>query len=70
LKNHDRIGGRIVTESEYRDLKTMMDTTCLYEMDNSGDHYTWSNKQSNCAIYSRIDRVIGNIDWLQKDYNL
>jgi hypothetical protein len=57
-------------EAEYSDLSTMMNTTSLYEMDSRGDHYTGSNKQRNCAIYSRIDRVIGNIDWLQKDYTL
>ncbi|CAJ2651355.1 unnamed protein product [Trifolium pratense] len=70
LKSQDRIGGRDVTESEYRDLSTMMDITSLYEMDSNGDHFTWSNKQRDCAIYSRIERVIGNIDWLQKDYTL
>ncbi|MCH98402.1 hypothetical protein A2U01_0019404, partial [Trifolium medium] len=70
LKSQDRIGGRPVTEAEYRDLSNMMNATSLYEMDSRGDHYTWSNKQSDCAIYSRIDRVIGNIDWLQKDFTL
>jgi hypothetical protein len=70
LKSQDRIGGRIVTESEYRDLNTMMNSTSLYEMDSRGDHYTWSNKQRDYAIYPRIDRVIGNIDWHQKDYTL
>ncbi|GAU38712.1 hypothetical protein TSUD_396400 [Trifolium subterraneum] len=70
LKSQDRIGGRTVTESEYRDLSTMMEITSLYEMDSTGDHYTWSNKQSDCAIYSQIDRVIVNLDWLQIDYTL
>jgi hypothetical protein len=62
LKSQHRIGGRIVMEAEYSDLSTMMNTTSLYEMDSMGDHYTWSNKQRDCAIYSRIDRVIGNLD--------
>jgi hypothetical protein len=70
LKSQHRIGGRIVMEAEYSDLSTMMNTTSLYEMDSRGEHYTWSNKQRDCAIYSRIDRVIGNLDWLQKDYTL
>lgn len=64
LRSQDRIGGRIVTDNEYGGLSKMLDTTGLYEMDNIGDHFTWSNKQSDSTIYSRIDRVIGNIEWL------
>lgn len=66
LKIQDKFGGRIVTEGEYSDLSKMMDIIGLYEMGSVRYHYTWSNKQSGYAIYSRIDRVIGNLDWLQK----
>ena len=62
LRSQYKIGGRIVTESEYNYLSKMMDTTGLYDMDSIGDHYTWPNKQSDCAIYSRIDRVIDNLN--------
>lgn len=49
-----------------------MEQTGLYDMDNSEDYYTWSNKQSECAIYSRIDKVLGIMEWFQdhSDYNL
>lgn len=44
----------------------MMDIVGLFEMDSSGDFFTWSNKQTDNVIYSRIDRILGNITWLQQ----
>ncbi|CAL5205182.1 unnamed protein product [Lathyrus oleraceus] len=43
----------------------MMEKVGIFEMDNLGDYYTWSNKQTDDPIYSRIDKVLGNLDWLQ-----
>ncbi|XP_058783198.1 uncharacterized protein LOC131657862 [Vicia villosa] len=65
----DRIGGSTVQEKEYIDMTNMMNKVGLFEMDNQGDYYTWSNKHSNGVIYSRFDRVLGNVDWFmhQKD---
>jgi hypothetical protein len=65
LKAADRIGGKLVHESEYVDLVSMMHKTNLSEMDSNGDYFTWSNKHVAGAIYSRIDRVLGNVDWFQ-----
>ncbi|KAF1880054.1 hypothetical protein Lal_00022183 [Lupinus albus] len=59
IKAHDRIEGKKVTEHEYIDFTTMMEKANLYEMDSSGEYYTWSNKQTEGTIYSRIDRAIG-----------
>ncbi|XP_058726331.1 uncharacterized protein LOC131597664 [Vicia villosa] len=61
----DRSGGNLVIEAEFKDLRAMMDNTGLHEMDSTGDFYTWSNKQANNPIYSRIDRVLANLEWLQ-----
>lgn len=44
----------------------MMDRVGLFEKDTIGDHFTWSNKHSQEVIYSRIDRVVGNIQWHKK----
>ncbi|CAJ2662986.1 unnamed protein product, partial [Trifolium pratense] len=65
LRAADRIGGKMVHESEYSDMISMMDKAGLSEMDSLGDYYTWSNKHVNGTIYSRIDRVLGNVDWFQ-----
>jgi hypothetical protein len=61
-KAADRIGGRLVHESEYSDLVSMMQQANLSEMDNIGDYFTWYNKHAAGAIYSRIDRILGNVD--------
>lgn len=47
----DKIGGRIVTEAKFVDLDNMMEKVGLAEMDNLGDYYTWSNKQTNGLHY-------------------
>lgn len=69
LSAQDRISGRLVTEEEYRHLQEMMQHTGLSEVDNIGDHFTWSNKHSVGTIYSRIDRILGNVDWFQETRN-
>ncbi|XP_058725453.1 uncharacterized protein LOC131596725 [Vicia villosa] len=65
LKSNERIGGRMVVAQEFQDLQDMMDLCGLSEMDNTGDYYTWHNKQVNDPIYTRIDRVVGNSLWFQ-----
>lgn len=34
-------------------------------MDSAWDYYIWYNKKAEGPIYSRIDRMLGNIDWFQ-----
>ncbi|XP_058775224.1 uncharacterized protein LOC131649480 [Vicia villosa] len=41
----------------------------LFEMDSTGDYYTWSNKHVEGTIYSRIDRVLDNVEWFQNNIN-
>ncbi|XP_058739151.1 uncharacterized protein LOC131611041 [Vicia villosa] len=64
----DRIGGKLVGIHEYCDLIHMMQITEMAEMDNVGEHFTWSNRHITGTIYSRIDRAICNSDWFLK-YN-
>jgi exonuclease III len=65
IKSMDRIGGNLVTEHEFADLNDMMNTTGLFEKESIWDYYTWTNKHTVGTIYSRIDHVLGNLDWLQ-----
>lgn len=67
LRANDRVGERIMHESKYKDLVIMMEQTGLCDMDSLWDHYTWSNKYGEGVIYSRIDRVISNVDWFQEN---
>lgn len=48
----------------------MMETTGLSEMDSIGDFFTWFNKRSADPIYSRIDRVLANVEWFQNNTNV
>ncbi|XP_058765189.1 uncharacterized protein LOC131638637 [Vicia villosa] len=65
MNAQDRMGGRMVSEAEYKDLHEMLTHTGLSEMHSSGDHFTWSNKHASEPIYSRIDRMLGNTAWFQ-----
>lgn len=35
-----------------------------------GDFFTWSNNQSANHIYSRVDRLIANVEWFQDNNDL
>lgn len=65
LNSMDKIGGQLVTEAEFKDLRAMMENIGLCEMDSSSEFFTWSNKQAFAPIYSRIDRILANVEWLQ-----
>lgn len=65
LTSQDRVGGNVVHPNEYVDLADMMERAELFEVDSIGDHYTWHNKHTADPIYSRIDRVLANMAWLQ-----
>lgn len=67
LRVQDRIGGSMVHEAEYRDLVSMMERAYLYDKDRTGYHFTWFNNQVEGPIYSKIDRVISNMKWHQKN---
>lgn len=58
----DRIGGSEVKNTEFIDLRNMMESARLFEMDCYGDKFTWYNKHTEGAIFSCIDRVIGNLE--------
>ncbi|XP_058740946.1 uncharacterized protein LOC131613279 [Vicia villosa] len=43
----------------------MMDENGLFEIDSKGEKFTWFNKHSQDPIHSCIDRVLGNLEWIQ-----
>lgn len=50
-KSMDRVGGNLVTEREYVDLRNLMDHAGLFEKDSTGEYFTWTNKHSIGTIY-------------------
>lgn len=69
LNIEDRAGGKDVQETEFVDLRRMMDNIGMFDVERKGDRYTWFNKHTEGAIYSCIDRVLTNIEWLQQNSN-
>ncbi|XP_058734312.1 uncharacterized protein LOC131606042 [Vicia villosa] len=63
INSQGRIGGTLITTTEYRDLTEMMHRAGLFEAKTRGSHYTWSNKHRIGLIYSRIDHLVGNAEW-------
>lgn len=57
------MGRKVVKEVEFSDLSSMVDNVGLFEVESKGDIYTWFNKQTKGAIYSRIEKFIGNMGW-------
>ncbi|XP_075103404.1 uncharacterized protein LOC142177991 [Nicotiana tabacum] len=67
LYSQDRIYGNPVTAAETRDYANCVQTLGLNELTWEGEYYTWSNNQSRTdRIWSRIDRMFGNYDWMMK----
>ncbi|KAI5433138.1 hypothetical protein KIW84_020430 [Lathyrus oleraceus] len=67
LQAQNRVVSILVHDVGYIDLVNMMENTGLFEKDSNGDPFTWSNKNVNGTIYSRIYRVIGNMKWHQQN---
>ncbi|XP_019252629.1 PREDICTED: uncharacterized protein LOC109231421 [Nicotiana attenuata] len=64
LNKEDRVG-RPVTMAEIREFRECIGECGLQELRSSGAFYTWNNKQEGeDRVYSRIDRVLVNIDWI------
>ncbi|XP_074304514.1 uncharacterized protein LOC141639250 [Silene latifolia] len=62
----ERIGGAPVTLADISPLKQLVVQDCeLYELKGCWSFYTWTNKhETEGKVYSRIDRVFTNEDWL------
>ncbi|XP_074299145.1 uncharacterized protein LOC141630181 [Silene latifolia] len=60
----ERIGSD-VTLAETRDFQNCVDTCGLYDLVTQGAYFTWNNKhKENHRVFSRIDRVLANNQWL------
>ncbi|XP_062114340.1 uncharacterized protein LOC133825405 [Humulus lupulus] len=62
---NDRRGGRCILKKELEDARSWLDLGLVEEMNLLGTFYTWSNNQEgDNRIYSKLDRVFFNEDWL------
>ncbi|XP_062080429.1 uncharacterized protein LOC133785191 [Humulus lupulus] len=61
----DRIGGKVISPKELEDARKWLDLGIVEEMKLLGSYYTRSNNQDgNNRIFSKLDRVFINEDWL------
>ncbi|KAK6783021.1 hypothetical protein RDI58_020817 [Solanum bulbocastanum] len=60
----NRIGGNIVAWSEVVDFHNCVVESGLLEFPAQGPRYTWSDKRANQRIFSKIDSIFINEDWL------
>ncbi|XP_016486838.1 uncharacterized protein LOC107807064 [Nicotiana tabacum] len=64
LHKEERIGSPI-TMTEIREFKQCVKECTLQDMKSSGAFFTWNNKQGgNDRVYSRINRVLVNNEWI------
>ena len=62
--NREDMGSQ-VRMSEIRDFQNCVEECELQEMKSSGAFYTWNNKKrGEDRVYSRIDRVLINTEWI------
>ena len=62
---NDRIRGLTVTNADIQPMRRMMEECEVEDLKTKGAFYTWNNKQDvDHLIYSRIDRVLINEEWL------
>lgn len=65
--NRDKRVGSPITVSEIKEFKECVGRCSLQELKSSGSFLTWNNKHGdNSRVYSRIDRVLVNGDWVMK----
>ncbi|XP_074314947.1 uncharacterized protein LOC141651123 [Silene latifolia] len=66
----ERLGGNSTME-EMDDFKYCVDECEVTDCPASGSLYTWSNKQElETRVYSRLDRVLVNHEWLAENSNI
>ncbi|XP_074303188.1 uncharacterized protein LOC141637598 [Silene latifolia] len=62
---NERIGGAEVQWHDVLPMKQMTVSCDLTELKTIGSFFTWNNKHENGSkVYSKIDRVLVNADWL------
>ncbi|XP_062099846.1 uncharacterized protein LOC133805699 [Humulus lupulus] len=65
FESADRVGGRAISSLKLSDTQNWRALGLVDELRTRGSHFTWTNKQANDdRIYSRLDRVFKNEDWL------
>ncbi|XP_020266638.1 uncharacterized protein LOC109842142 [Asparagus officinalis] len=66
-KSDEKIGGAQITDTGADDFQSFITSSQLMHIKTTGCFFTWCNKQdSSTRIWSRLDRILVNEDWIQK----
>ncbi|XP_074305021.1 uncharacterized protein LOC141639953, partial [Silene latifolia] len=66
MYSNERIG-KIVKDAEMKPFQDVVAACELQDIKTTGAFFTWTNKQpSETRVYSRIDRVLVNNEWVRK----
>ncbi|XP_074314163.1 uncharacterized protein LOC141649369 [Silene latifolia] len=61
----ERLGGNTI-EVEMERFQECISLCCMEDIQATGALFTWSNKQEpQNRVYSRLDRAMGNFEWMQ-----
>uniref|UniRef100_A0A803QQF5 Endonuclease/exonuclease/phosphatase domain-containing protein n=1 Tax=Cannabis sativa TaxID=3483 RepID=A0A803QQF5_CANSA len=67
----DRVGGNSITFNDTHDASMWLATANVEVIPRAGSSFTWSNNQDGTSrIYSKIDHVFANEDWLDEFPNV
>ncbi|XP_074296337.1 uncharacterized protein LOC141626386 [Silene latifolia] len=62
----ERLGGS-TTDAEMEHFQECVSLCCMEDLAATGALFTWSNKQDPVdRVYSRLDRALGNTEWIDK----
>ncbi|XP_074313721.1 uncharacterized protein LOC141648913 [Silene latifolia] len=62
----ERLGGH-TSEAEMQHFQECVSLCCVEDLQATGAMFTWSNKQNPVdGVYSRLDRVMGNNEWMME----
>ncbi|XP_074266141.1 uncharacterized protein LOC141588607 [Silene latifolia] len=64
---NERIKGAEVTKADIMPMVRVTQDCNLHDLKGNGSFYTWNNKHEHGGkVYSRIDRALINVDWLNE----
>lgn len=66
LHSEDRLGGNPVTLAEVAEFQEWLDVSELEEMASTGSTYSWNDKGEHSRVYSKLDWVFMNGEWLDE----
>ena len=66
LRNEEKRGGRIRPHDQIQAFRDVLDVYDFVDLGFTGVKFTWHSKRYRHLIWERLDRGVGNYDWLTK----